>query len=223
LAAIGNTAAGLIYSPITSPVKLRVVGAGVTETPEIEAILRSLEGQPALLVDKNLLVARSENTGAIKDAKISLNIFGRGTLVLDRQKPVASVAGSPESALAENGEVYEFGRSFENIPQVAMPREWSEPSASVVSIWEKKQLVRLCKEVKRRFPGNRWTVSVARTGHFSLESRDGLFVNLCSSYDLDDKVEQLAILLARQPDLSERYEDLTIVGLGQPIAGTPKK
>lgn len=212
-----STIFGLLYSPITAPTKIRVEGAGVSDHGEIRAVLASLEGVPALQVNRPATEQRMSLRGQIVNASLSVNIFGRGLVKVKNDIPVARVQSKAPLAMNADGLVYTCDNIPENLPVVKLPIDAGLPSASVCGSWEMQSTGRLCEDISRYLGTDLpWTVSIDTRSYIQLRSGNTAIVKLGSTSNLDKKLKLLADALDGNQELLKKANEINIMSVNNP-------
>src|SRR5579864_857868 len=146
---IGNTVAGLLFSPITAATHVRVVGASPSDQPRIEEELQWLKDQPCLLVNNNSVEEQILKRPDVKTATLSRNVFGRGQLQLSYYQPVARVLGTEDTVLTEAGFLCRTADIPDGIPIVQLFDGCAHPSLGMTTSWEPKKVADVCLRAAR--------------------------------------------------------------------------
>src|SRR5690348_172385 len=94
-----NVLFGLIYSPITSIRRLRVLGAQPHDLNRISSLAEGLTGKPFGKVDAAQLESQILGQRDVYNASLSHNIFGSAILRVQYRRPVAVLESLPHTYL----------------------------------------------------------------------------------------------------------------------------
>lgn len=212
-----STIFGLLYSPITAPTKVRVEGAGESDEKEIQAILASMEGVPALQVNRPAIEQRMCLRGQIVNASLSVNIFGRGLVKVKNETPVGRIQSKSQLAMNSDGMVYACDDIPQNLPMVKLPSDAGLPSSSICATWEMQSTGRLCEDITRYLGTDLpWTVSIDTRSYIQLRSGNTAIVKLGSTNNLDKKLKLLADALDGNQELLKKAHEINLMSVNNP-------
>jgi hypothetical protein len=221
-ALILNTAAGLRWSRITAPVRVTAYDVPLEYQPIVAEVLGSAQDTPQSRVEYNEIGFRISSLPMLRTAQFASNVFGRGALHVDNYRPVAQIQGRMGLALADDGSVFETTEFLGYLPVLLPPDGWDRPGSVLISDWERADAALLALQVMEKLPERSWTIAVAKTGHFSIESEGVAEVYFCTSFGLVDKMDQLVAKVADSPELLLENSRITVLGGDYRIAVVPR-
>jgi hypothetical protein len=210
-----NVGWGLYASPMTAPVKVRVLGATVADQAKVTEILQELEATPAGLVNRRSVESRTLATGRFDQSRLQLNIFGRGVLHLTARAPIANIEGR-NLAIDKNGVLFPDVPN-PKLPTITPPPEAFSVQASLQAPWESNAAARLVLLLRSTFPERPWTIQIDARGSAVLKSTERARVIVGSTHDLDKKVKLLAEALTRKPRILDQVSELNVSGGNVPV------
>lgn len=207
--AIINVGWGLFTSPITSPVKVRVVNSDKIDEPVLHEILQDLRGRPAGLVNKKSVESQVLSTGRFEFATLRLNLFGRGVLQLAPRKAVGVLEGS-SLAIDRWGVLFPDPHPSPNLPKLAAPAEASQPQVAFQGPWESRDAAKLCILLMEKAKDMPWTVQLDARGSTQIKSDKRATVIVGNTANLDEKIDVLADILRQKPEILNQVSELNI-------------
>lgn len=210
-----NVAAGVIFSPITAPVKVRAVGVNEQQRVQAEEILNRWQNRPAVLIPKDEVASQLLEVSSIKSAQVRLNILGRGVVRVEAKRPVAVLVGS-DKALADDGSIAYFANLPPNLPSLTLREELLEPEPALIPGWEAAQTAQFCEEISRGLPKEPWQVEVDLRGvlFLRLPEKKGVVI-FGTPTRIVEKVNDFREALAEKPELMDDYSELNFSAPGQ--------
>src|SRR5579885_495653 len=103
---IANILLAVLFSPLTSIRRLRVMGAESYDQDRISNLAKTLDGKPFALVPTVKFEGSVLGSRDVQEATLSHNLFGSAILRLTYRRPVAMLASVPHTYLDEQGVIY---------------------------------------------------------------------------------------------------------------------
>lgn len=207
--AVINIGWGLFTSPITSPVKVRVVNSSAYDEAALTEILQDLRGRPAGLVNKASVESQVLSTGRFEYATLKLNLFGRGVLNLAPRQAVGVIRDS-NLALDRFGVLFPEPTPRDGLPVVVSPAEAAQTQAAFQGPWEAHETARLCTLLSQKLKDVSWAIEVDARGSTTIKSEKRASVIVGNTANLEEKVEVLADILQQKPDILDQVSELNI-------------
>lgn len=204
-----NVALGMVFSPLTSVQKVRVVGAAADDQARLTRELQSLRALPVLRVSGVSTRYRLENSSRIQSATFAPNLFGRAVVRIALREPVARIVNS-KTCLDRNGHAFLFSQSDAMLPTIVPPRGSFSPNLTLLGGWEVGTTAQLCEKLTAQMPNVSWIVELNERGILSLKADGGAEVALGSSENLQQKVAKLATMLEADPDLLKKVRQINL-------------
>lgn len=182
-----NVFIGILYSPITSVRRIRVVGANPYDHDRIIQHLQIVRKVPYVKIDcrriETLILANDE----IKDASVRLNPFGRGYMRIIPRQAVAKISNTPLLYLCEDGFLFRSRTCSAGRLAVRLVPVLGKLNMGFGGYWEARRVADLCKKFAKIMPFGAWNVEVDTRGVICLNSSSGTKIILGSGSDLDEK------------------------------------
>jgi len=214
---IGNTFAGLLFSPITSATHINVSGAAASDQQRIEQELQWLKDKPCLSINNLSVEEQILKRPDVKSAVLSRNVFGRGHLTVSYYQPVAHIYGTDNVVLTEGGFLCQTPDVPDNIPMLELFDGCAHPSLGISTSWEPQKVADVCLKAAQEGIVNNLSVSVTVGGVVCLNSGVTGRVVLGSPDELDDKFQMLRTVLTQQPDLLTQGQELVLIAPFKPV------
>ncbi len=214
-ALVVNVALGVVFSPITSPYKVRAVGMTADQKEEAEEVLNRWQDRPAMLIPKEEVASQLLEISSLQSAQVRLNILGRGVVRVERKRPVAKLVGSTK-ALASDGSIAYFANLPPDLPSLTLRKELLEPEPALIPGWEAAQTAQFCEEISRVLPGQPWQVEADLRGvlFLRLPEKKGVVI-FGTPTRIAEKVDDFQKALAAEPGLMDEYSELNFSAPGQ--------
>ncbi|MBS1707611.1 MAG: hypothetical protein JSS65_02690 [Armatimonadetes bacterium] len=212
-----SIAAGMWFSPLTAPRKIRVVGVRNTDEKAVGQALQALVTTPWLRVNRHSVEESVKQTADIATAKYDGNIFGRGVLKVEYRRPVAVVDGSKPALLSDEGDIYAGTFKPDGLPHLTLPTDGEGPWSLLATPLPTKDVSRLANDLKNRFPDTNWTINIDARSVIILVPSKGPQVVLGTSERLEEKVGRLANILSTRPDIVRSATVINLTAPDQPV------
>ncbi len=212
-----SLAAGMWFSPLTAPRRIRVIGAMPGEQPAISAGLQHWASVPWARVNANLIEDEAMRSPDIKSARYEGNIFGRGVLKVIYRVPVAVVGGPVKSLLSEQGDVYLGTHNPGGLPTVVFPADSDGPTTLITTPVPTRDIAGLAKSLVASMPDINWTIQVDARSVIILLPSKGPEVVLGTSERLKEKVDKLQAILSTRPDIVRSASVINLIAPDQPV------
>jgi len=213
-----NCVAGLLFSPLTSANRVRVVGISSEDEETITKQIQGIRGQPCLTADRHGLESLVGRASDIRSVEFALNLFGRGLMKVEYRQPVAQVDGKPRELIDEAGNLYFSDELVPNLPSVVLPPMAKIPAAGLISGWDAARVANLCSLLTSEIPNARWRVVLDDRSVISLTGNKMPRIVLGSTDDLDKKIARLASIVREQPRLIETAREINLTAPDIPVS-----
>lgn len=213
-----NVMLGLTYSPITSATQIQVVGAKAADQDRIRTALKGLADKPAL-AKKVAVLADLHRRPDLYNAELNQNIFGRASLKLTYDEPVAVLADRPSVVLTQGGILAAMTDIPAELPRLKLFDGAIDPLGTFGGRWNPREIADVCQRVVES-DLDKTTVSVAASGNVRLQLQSGAMVKLGAVEFLAAKFEQLSRALEMRPDAFKKGAELNLVVPDKPAFGT---
>lgn len=220
---LANVAAGIVWSPVTSVRRVRVIGAREHDRQRLTDIAATLRDIPCAAVNRPLLETRVLSEGDVRRAELSRNPFGRATLLVGYRRPVARLDAKPEILLSNEGVLYRSRRVVAGLPVLRLPLETLEPSATLAGLWEPGRVAELCARASEFGPVEKTVIDVESTGRLCLNMGSGARIEFGSSEKLDDKLDEVHRILRAHPTLLEEGFGVNVTAPSKPVVVPPTR
>jgi cell division septal protein FtsQ len=195
-------ASGVMYSPMTSIVRVNVIGAEQFDRRHISAILAALQDVPYARLSPRLVESAVLETPEVHDAVFSRNIFGRAQLSVTYRKPVAKLVGDDLLCLSDEGVVYPDHQVAPGLPLVQAPDSLRNPALTFAVEPPLVALSQVCAQLPSQVDKSQTVVLYNPDRGLCLNVGNGSSTVVFGSADrLDEKLQKLSGLLQQSPDL----------------------
>lgn len=210
-----NIGMGMAFSPITAPVKVMVEGARGGDMAGFEKILGETVETPWMRVDRFKVAYEMSEPTHIAKVVYEPNVFGRATLKVEYEEPVAELGEGSGMFLSKDGEVFldELGAKAQI---VQLPEDFLQTSGCVIGLWPKGGVIETIDLMDQTLPQMDYRLEVDDRSVLSLEYQDGPRVVLGTSALLKKKIEALAIIIAEEPETFEKAEEINLTAPDRP-------
>lgn len=213
---LANVAMGYFYSPITSPTKIRVIGAPPEDRLRIEGYLDDLVDVPFSAISVRKVESDVLANPVVANCDLSLNPFGRGILKLELRHPVARFANTRNVVLGNDGVAFRSSVADENLPVLALPEEASSPNLSFFAPWEPAEVAWMCERFSAELPQGKWQIVIDQKGAICFNRTGSGRILLGDTNALDEKLLTLRKILAEKPQFLEGVEELNLTAPSNP-------
>lgn len=221
LLAAANIAAGILWSPITSVTRTRVVGADPGDEARIRSILARFERRPALTVSPAEVETEVLEHAAVRSAVFQRSVIGRGLLTVTYRRGVARVRNTPSLVLSLDGVFFSAPSPPGDLPWVEMPPGATDSNLTLFNTWAVTDVAQLAQEASVRWPDRAIGVQVDSRGSVCLNIDSGQVI-FGSTDDLEKKLTLVAERLNANPDELNRIEALNLTSPDNPVI-VPKR
>ncbi|MBX3110429.1 MAG: hypothetical protein KF857_00345 [Fimbriimonadaceae bacterium] len=212
-----SVAAGMWFSPLTAPRKVRVVGARPDDHVAVTQAVQSLTGTPWARVNRHDLEELVRRVPDIAAARYEGNVFGRGVLRITYRNPAAVVDGARPALLSDQGDVYAGRHRPSGLVHVALPPDGEGPWSLLTNPLPARDIAWLALQLRSRFPDTLWTINIDARSVIILSPSKGPRVVLGTSERLQEKVDGLAKILSTQPDIVRSASVINLTAPDQPV------
>jgi cell division septal protein FtsQ len=219
---LANLGLGIVYSPITSLRKVRVIDAIEQDEPRLRAELASMNDVPFVLVNPRQIETKALQYPDVAEAAFSRNLFGSGILRIGYKTPVAVLEADPEICLSDRGELYPARVIPEGLPRLRLHAEATAPTLAYASTWEAKRIAEICKKISGIIKPQNAVIDVNSGGVVCLNMDDKGQVILGDATNLDEKLAVLKSMLDRQPNLLSEFQYLNVTSPSRPALGAAR-
>lgn len=213
---IANVAVGYVYSPISSPTKIRVIGAPREDQMRITAYLTDLANLPFSKISIRQVETQVVANPAISGADFTLNPFGRGILRVKARTPVARISNAKNVVLGDDGVVFRSTAAGLEIPSLKLPSEALNPNLSLFAPWEPARVAKICADFSAILPKGLWEITIDQRGAICFNRTGSCRILLGDTDALEEKLQTLRKILADQPQILERAAELNLTEPSSP-------
>ncbi len=202
---LSNLVIACFSSKLTAIRSINLEGVRDSERLRLNKLAGEIKGVPALKVDPRVIEAPFTNESRIKSADFRRNVFGVGRLILVYRKAVASIAGSKQAFIDEDGVVFTDPEEKLPMPSVLLQAKIKVTVVALSGVINYKQIAELAQMVRTTFPetltgANQIEIEVQESGGVCLNMNSGIAI--LGTWDLlPEKVEKLKQVLIDQPDM----------------------
>ncbi len=218
LAAIAvNLGLALFYSPLTAVTKARVEGVKPNDMVGVKAVLKSIEGKPALQINGNNLSSLMLYNTAFDSVKFEANPFGRAVITVTYRKAVGRLSGVPGTYLADDGTIFKSSEVLTGLPLIQIGQPSRELDGTIVGRIPTSALAYLAQELPTIADGENGTVLYADDGGLNLVL-GGAEIKLGQAVQLEAKLTSLRKLMDADPELLSKVLVLNLYAPDKPAA-----
>src|SRR5947207_2729037 len=105
-ALFANVVLGLLFSPLTSVRRIRVIGAQMHDAQRLANLAQGLRGVPFMLVPATNLESSALAPRDVYNASLAHNLFGSAVLRIGYRQPVAILVDVPRIYLDNEGVLF---------------------------------------------------------------------------------------------------------------------
>lgn len=212
LALAGNVLAGIWLSPITSIRRIRIEGAPTWDRPRIQTEVAKLKDRPSVPVNPRELETRILAHPAVASVDFRRSIFGSARLELTYRRPIARLSGTDGQFLDREGGIFRFGgRLTADLPTIRLHASSLRPAMTLMGAWPAAKVADLIPQIPKSIPIKGLDIEVDSEGAVCLNIKQAARIDLGSVDRLSEKFRALEGLLAENPDLLQKVEELNLV------------
>ncbi|MBL8049493.1 MAG: hypothetical protein JNJ45_12510 [Chthonomonas sp.] len=204
-----NLICGAMWSPATAPQKLRVLGAPAGDEKRIAERLRKYEGVPSRQIQNAHLAQVIMPNSEIASVESSINLLGRGVIILKLQKPVATITGT-KGALANDGTVFQLSRDGSTLPTLTVHPDMLGAAWIPAGQWPAERMAWLIQQVVSWQPDNAWKFDIDSRGVMSFRGNEKATVIVGTPVDLQKKWSRFSEEMAKQVTLLENVSEINV-------------
>lgn len=216
-----NLAVGLVFSRITSIVRVRVEGVPLYDRLRVESILVRLKDVPCLRVNGRRVETEIMEEPSVDSAEFTRNIFGNGLLVVRYRTPVAKLSEGDNEALSADGVLYRAVEMPPDLPALELPKYTPPAFVGFSGDWQPQGLAEMAIYARSHYPRIEVKIVVDRRGAVCLNIGSGQVI-LGSCDDLDLKLKTLESLLQRNPQELDQVQALNLTSPSAPAVVAKK-
>lgn len=213
-----NIVLGLLFSPVTSVTRLRVVGAQPHDVKRIGLLGQSLQGIPSSRIQVGRFESQVLSQRDVYTADLSRNLFGSAVLHMKYRRPVAQLMNVPHAYLDDQGVLYTTPETFGDMRQVSLAPEYVQAVATYTQGWPSGVVANLCINLNSFEQLKGAVVYLDATGRLRLLKENSGAVDLGGTEALDEKLRKLRQFLNERPDLLEKVKTLNFTDPARPTA-----
>jgi cell division septal protein FtsQ len=217
-----NVLTGLMYSPLTSIRRMRVIGAQPHDIDRINELTKGLRGIPFLSVKSTKFEGAILASRDVSEAALSHNLFGSAILTLKYRQPVASVVGTPHAYLDDQGVIFASPEPYPELRQLDLGQEYLQPGVAYTLPWPSQQVAELCTKLNTVEELKGDVVHVEATGRLTISGEKGYTVDLGGAEQIDEKLRKLERMLEEDPNLLSNVQTLSLVDPARPAIKAKK-
>ena len=201
-------------------------GVRNSERLRLNRISEDMKGIPALKVDPRIVENPFMNESRILEADFRRNIFGIARLILKYRRPVASIAGSKQTYLDENGVVFVDPEEKGIYPIILLQSKIKVTVFALSGVINFREIAELAKITETNLPGTLTggkpvEIEVQETGGLCLNISDGI-VELGSYEQMPLKIKNLKKALEDNPNLLVENKVINLM-VPSRLDATPRK
>ena len=213
-------------SKITAIRSINLDGVRNSERLRLNRISEDMKGIPALKVDPRIVENPFMNESRILEADFRRNIFGIARLILKYRRPVASIAGSKQTYLDENGVVFVDPEEKGIYPIILLQSKIKVTVFALSGVINFREIAELAKITETNLPGTLTggkpvEIEVQETGGLCLNISDGI-VELGSYEQMPLKIKNLKKALEDNPNLLVENKVINLM-VPSRLDATPRK
>lgn len=228
--ALANLAAGLGLSPATGLKTVTVKGANADESRLIQKRLQIWASVPWIRQSQSAMETSILADNRLAEAKVTTNIFGRGTAVVVPRVPVARIAADlgtkkepPDFAtyLDSRGTLYQdyWAEGFKG-PDLELPAASRAMQLTVVPAWPLVSVANAAAKSQTFLGELPFKVVLDERSVLSLQVVDGPQIILGTDSDLDEKFDVLERAFREEKDKVLRYKSINVSAPDRPVYGS---
>lgn len=228
--AIANLAAGLGMSTATGLKSVTVKGANSDESKLIQKRLQIWATVPWIRQSQSAMETSILADNRLAEAKVTTNIFGRGTAVVVPRVPVARVEENlgtekepPNFAtyLDSRGTLYQdyWAEAFKG-PDLVLPASSMAMQLTVVPAWPLVSVAHVAAKSQTFLGELPFKVVLDERSVLSLQVVDGPQIVLGTDSDLDEKFDVLERAFREEKDKVLRYKSINVSAPDRPVYGS---
>lgn len=226
-ALVGNVAAGLWFSPITAPRKVRVDGTPASLQGNVRAILASMRGVPCVRVDARAIETKVQALPGIRTANLTRNVFGNAVLRIETYRPIARLAGDAGLYLSEDGVVFRSREEYGPMPSLAPPEGFGQPNFTLAQSWSSQRAAQMLAKAQNAGilgpeSGQGLKLSISSGGTAWMDTPFGARIEFGTTERLDEKFAKLTELLKQSPELLSENSSVRLIAPNRPMI-VPRK
>ncbi len=213
-------------SKITAIRSINLDGVRNSERLRLNRIAEDIKGIPALKVDPRVVENPFMNESRVLEADFRRNVFGIARLILKYRKPVASIAGSNQTFLDENGVVFVDAEEKGTYPRILLQSKIKVTVFALSGVINFREIAELAKITDTNLPGTLIggkpvEIEVQETGGLCLNISDGI-VELGSYEQMPLKIKNLKKALEDNPNLLVENKVINLM-VPSRLDATPRK
>lgn len=218
---IVNVAAGWYYSSATAVSSVRVVGARPSDQSRLKVILSETKDTPFSRLNGSNFESLAMELPGVSIARLSRNLFGRATLSIEYERPVAVIKASDGTGdsmlLGANGSVF-MGAKDENlasVPEVRVAPKLEFSPLGLTNQFDGTALIAILRPAEARFGPAGYAVEVLAVNRFNVVI-DGCRLELGNATKLDDKFAAFDVLVRTYPTLLSDCDSVIVTQPAKP-------
>lgn len=195
--ALANVGGGLLFSPVTAPKKISLVGVEGRHKAHIEAVLGEYGETPWLRLNVQEIEVRLAEPDPVRRAKFEPNVFGRATVTFVYRDAVAKLDGLDDIYLDVGGDLYR-DEQVSDVPMVKVEPSYLDVSATVLGHWPRAGVIETVSLMAESLPQLDYSLELDARSVLSLNITDGPTVVLGSPRELGKKIETLSAIFSQE-------------------------
>ena len=215
------------WSKLTAIRTINLDGVRNSERLRLNRMADEIKGIPALKVDPRFVESPFMNESRVKNADFRRNIFGVARLILQYRTAIASIAGSKNTFLDEDGVVYTDPEEKTSLPSVLLQSKIKVSVMALSGVINYRELADLAKIVRTNLPesltgGIPPEIEVQETGGVCLNMSNGT-VELGTDEFMPEKIKKLREALLEDPNLFKENSSINMMTPSRPQKTQRKK
>lgn len=207
---LGSIGYGFWYSPITSVIKVHVLGAPDWDKARVEAILAKLQDKPWKDVEAARIESEVLEVSAVRTAEFHRNFLGHAELKLTYRVPVAVLQRPNNVGLDKEGVLFTLHEPASGLPTLIPPKNDWRDELTIEGSWPKAAIADLCQRAQEVVKDRPITVDAADPEGVCLDNVSGAKIILGKVQLIPEKLAKLSQVMLQQPELLTSSEYLDI-------------
>jgi hypothetical protein len=216
-----NVAAGWYYSSATAVSSIRVLGARPSDQSRLKEIFSEAKDTPFSRLNGSNFESLAMELPGTKSARLSRNPFGRATLAIEYERPVASIRVGDKTGdvmlLGEGGSVFRVAKDEDvtGLPEVRVAPKLEFSPLGLANQFDGEALIAILKPAESRFGAAGYAVEVLAVNRFNVVI-DGCRLELGNATKLEEKFAAYDALVRAYPTLLSDCESVIVTQPAKP-------
>jgi len=211
-----NIAVGLMYSPLTSIRRMRILGVQPHDTDRLKSLSAELNGLPYMSVPVTRFEGQILGSRDVMSAELSHNLFGSAILTLQYRQPVATLVDSPHTYLDNDGVIFGSPEPYPGLRKLTLDAEYMQPGLALTLPWPSQLVAELCTKLNSFEQLKADVIHVDTTGRLTIDGEGGYKIDLGGTDQIDEKLRKLGRMLEEDPAFLTKLRSLSLVDPARP-------